>query len=380
MSDDETTRLLPSNSSINGGPPSPKNEKKSPSSRVEKYDDVTDNLADMSDVELSMKDLRRLRNMCFLEHTKHRLAQQKLAFKNFWMFTLTTVTITMAAGIASFIAGSEIVSDQTGKYLAVIVGAMSFFNIFLQKISRTTKYDSRSDMHHSAAIDFCLLASDIDFRMIATKSKLEKAKRLKNKLLKKRKKQEANKTVMAPSASNGIDANDTSEETQEKARRLKETRKEQEAIHTSEETPEQSEEMDRVIHGYNTAIKQVVSGCKSLMPQDIDQTFELCLADYRMQTFSEAANKKLLKLAGKRSPNLMGALVTECGMLIATTRWWPVWDVKPKAIVKKAYENLNAKAPNNSPDHLLFFMKDNGKPLHNSDKYVTPTNQRNTRV
>mmetsp|Transcript_5013 Transcript_5013/g.11634 ORF Transcript_5013/g.11634 Transcript_5013/m.11634 type:complete len:390 (-) Transcript_5013:182-1351(-) len=92
---------------------------------------------------------------------KHNLANQYLAFRHFWFFTVPQAVLTCVSGILAFVATLDLLTNEVKTIVNTIVGSISGVVVFLQTMSGICNYGSRADMHQSAAIDLRDLRDDL---------------------------------------------------------------------------------------------------------------------------------------------------------------------------------------------------------------------------
>ena len=78
---------------------------------------------------------------------------------------IPSVLITGLSGIGSFLSSTELISENVRTDCAIAVGVLSCISTLLQSISGSCQYDTKSEMHRSAAEEYEILITKLKFEM-----------------------------------------------------------------------------------------------------------------------------------------------------------------------------------------------------------------------
>lgn len=78
---------------------------------------------------------------------------------------IPSILITGLSGIGSFLSSTEIIKEDIRTDCAIAVGVLSCISTFLQSISGSCQFDTKSEMHRSAAEEYEILITKLKFEM-----------------------------------------------------------------------------------------------------------------------------------------------------------------------------------------------------------------------
>jgi len=263
----------------------------------------------------NVSDTTVLRNLgglyckCLIERQKHLLAGVYFSKRDTWLIFGPVTFLTLVSGLLAFLASSAIF-ESSQEQLTLIVGCISILCVFIQSISKHTRYATKSEMHRSAASELKKLCDNLGFHAM----------------------------------NNDLGITDTPSHDVKKDGEITESEDVEAgkvANDDSGNVKSSTSNADK-FEKHETLFKQVTEACESKVPLQIEQAYSLLVSRWHIAT-SNTSNtdtvdfRNALKYPSEyyRMLNWI-ALHNELHSIISNAFGWPWLTLKPDVAVNRA--------------------------------------------